>query len=646
MSDTSARRCRIPDSMEQGKSKAPLLQPGRGTLGVVSVGPGGLSGGGRSPQATLGEGPSSPWQAGARVGSGQPPGHPCLQCPFLSKASSPAQQPARQGQSSPWGQSLRDASLALRSFSFPVAFPLSHPACVLCRRAEADPDLCGPKLHHRGIGAHHFCLVSSWGAGFIFATHLPCHMPLISSLSLLQLFASELPREDTEQEGEIRFSAMDIQRAVEQAAQMNCLVCGERGATVACWEMGCNRRFHLPCAVDGECIVRYFPPFRSFCWEHSPQQQEVVAPENTTCLICQGPVEGRTTYGTMVCPACKYAWFHRACIQEQAIRAGISCLQCPLCREQSWFLLEMVHMGIHIPIRPPSWEDNNAYAELYQRHSSCDARECLCPGGREASEPDGPWQLLLCRSCAAECTHRRCSSLGKRHEARWDCDSCAGLGTSSGASSELAGPSTAGPAASRQSPGSVELESSSPSPSSQAALGQALGPEAQETGSPSTSGQMPSGSRQGSPVQDSGRGTDGQQHVLPATPAARRSQGCPEPPHHLRRAGAAPAGSSHRRHPVALHHGKAAGATDLVGPCGCETVPACSIEPKLPKRSPEDAPRAAAHQQYELGGAPAVRLCPGCPSAPEHVPAIAAALQESGHQQHPVAAEHVKEAAL
>ncbi|NXK77622.1 G2E3 ligase, partial [Amazona guildingii] len=203
-----------------------------------------------------------------------------------------------------------------------------------------------------------------------------------------------------------------------------CFVCGEGGATVICWETGCNRRFHLPCAVDGECVTYYLPPYRSFCQEHSPQQEELVTPENTTCLICLDPVEGRTIYGTMVCPACKYAWFHRACIQGQAVCAGIFCFCCPQCRNHDRFLLEMMFMESQVPIRPPSWEDNNMYTDLYQRHSSCDARECLCPGGRGLAEPDRPWQLFLCRSCPAEGMHRRCFNLGKRHEAGWECDSC------------------------------------------------------------------------------------------------------------------------------------------------------------------------------------------------------------------------------
>uniref|UniRef100_A0A672UD53 PHD-type domain-containing protein n=1 Tax=Strigops habroptila TaxID=2489341 RepID=A0A672UD53_STRHB len=105
--------------------------------------------------------------------------------------------------------------------SFLVAFALSPPACVLCLRAEADPDLCGPKLNNQGMRAHHFCLVSSSG----------------------------IHPEGTEQEGQMGFLPEDIRCAVEQV----CFVCGERGATITCQEMGCDRRFHLPCAVEGGC---------------------------------------------------------------------------------------------------------------------------------------------------------------------------------------------------------------------------------------------------------------------------------------------------------------------------------------------------------------------------------------------------------
>ncbi|XP_048171985.1 PHD finger protein 7-like [Corvus hawaiiensis] len=99
----------------------------------------------------------------------------------------------------------------------------------------------------------------------------------------------------------------------------------------------------------------------------------------------------------------------------------------------------MFVMGIRIPFRQPTWEDNDAFAELGERHSWCNARKCLYPGGREEAEEEGPWELLLCSSCAAEGTHRRCSGLTSNTPS-WECDSCAGLGTAPRDEPELNAP--------------------------------------------------------------------------------------------------------------------------------------------------------------------------------------------------------------
>ena len=41
------------------------------------------------------------------------------------------------------------------------------------------------------------------------------------------------------------------------------------------------------------------------------------------------------------------------------------------------------------PGREPTWEDNDAYASLLERHGSCDASHCLYPHGREQAEGEG-----------------------------------------------------------------------------------------------------------------------------------------------------------------------------------------------------------------------------------------------------------------
>eukprot|EP00076_Gallus_gallus_P043441 XP_025008979.1 putative protein TPRXL isoform X1 [Gallus gallus] len=88
----------------------------------------------------------------------------------------------------------------------------------------------------------------------------------------------------------------------------------------------------------------------------------------------------------------------------------------------------MSTMGIQIPARRPLWEDNRMYTSLLERHRRCDARKCLYPRGRRQADLRGPWQLILCSSCAAVGTHRRCSCLSNT-TTTWECDSCAGLGT-------------------------------------------------------------------------------------------------------------------------------------------------------------------------------------------------------------------------
>ncbi|NXQ99288.1 PHF7 protein, partial [Sagittarius serpentarius] len=116
--------------------------------------------------------------------------------------------------------------------------------CTLCGRAEADADICGPKLEKRGLCAHKFCL----------------------------LFANNLFQQRLQGVGLVGFLLEDIRRTVKRAAQQRCFVCGRSGPAITCRETGCDRSFHLPCAVEGGCITQFFGLYRSFCWEHRPEQ--------------------------------------------------------------------------------------------------------------------------------------------------------------------------------------------------------------------------------------------------------------------------------------------------------------------------------------------------------------------------------------
>ncbi|NWY03632.1 G2E3 ligase, partial [Nothoprocta ornata] len=131
-----------------------------------------------------------------------------------------------------------------------------------------------------------------------------------------------------------------------------CYVCGERGATVTCGHKGCKRSFHFPCGREDSCISQFIGLYRSFCREHRPEQTVQAQQDgDTCCLLCLEPVEEKLSFTTMVCPACMHSWFHRDCIQQQALRAGIFCFQCPLCKDSERFLPEMYNMGIRVPVR-------------------------------------------------------------------------------------------------------------------------------------------------------------------------------------------------------------------------------------------------------------------------------------------------------
>ncbi|XP_009996141.1 PREDICTED: G2/M phase-specific E3 ubiquitin-protein ligase-like [Chaetura pelagica] len=233
--------------------------------------------------------------------------------------------------------------------------------CMLCHRAEDDPVRCANRVEHRGIVVHGFCL----------------------------LFANDLYKKGVKVSKWTGFRTTDIHRTIEQAAQKHCFICGKSGASITCQELGCNRSFHLPCSVEGECITQFFHPYRAFCWEHRPQQAVQADPGDTSsCLICLDLVRDRQSYRTLVCPVCKHAWFHRDCIQGQAMSDGFMRFQCPLCRDKVLFRQEMHTMGIRIP-RSLQRHLRAQGPQLPQPSGTRGLLQLSCPGGQQPLQPPG-----------------------------------------------------------------------------------------------------------------------------------------------------------------------------------------------------------------------------------------------------------------
>ncbi|KAM4647871.1 PHD finger protein 7-like, partial [Amazona ochrocephala] len=291
--------------------------------------------------------------------------------------------------------------------------------CGFCKRADCDPEVLGQLCRHDGLCVHENCLYH----------------------------ASGLYQRGADEEGFYGFLFPDIQEALKRVAQKRCCICRQPGASVSCGARRCPRTFHYPCGSERGCVSQFFGEFKSFCWKHRPVQRvRAVQQDQTLCLICQEAVAERPRYDTLVCPTCTSAWFHRRCIQGQALSSALHHFRCPLCQDMSTFQEEMFRLGIKIPDRDAAWEEDGAFADHYQRHSSCDASQCLCPVGREEAEENGPWRMLLCHSCGSRGTHQRCSNLGEEVHS-WECCDCSDTGTASSG----AGPTGTGSLAQRPS---------------------------------------------------------------------------------------------------------------------------------------------------------------------------------------------------
>uniref|UniRef100_A0A8D2DR68 G2/M phase-specific E3 ubiquitin-protein ligase n=1 Tax=Sciurus vulgaris TaxID=55149 RepID=A0A8D2DR68_SCIVU len=221
----------------------------------------------------------------------------------------------------------------------------------------------------------------------------------------------------------------DIRKEVNRASKLKCCVCKKNGASIGCVAPRCKQSYHFPCGLQRECIFQFTGNFASFCWKHRPVQ--IIASNNYSdslpCTICLEYIEPVPTYNILRSPCCKNAWFHRDCLQVQAINAGVFFFRCTICSNSDTFQKEMLRMGIHIPEKDASWElEENAYQDLLQHYERCDVRRCRCKEGREYNAPDSKWEIKRCQCCGSSGTHLACSSL-RSWEQNWECLECRGI---------------------------------------------------------------------------------------------------------------------------------------------------------------------------------------------------------------------------
>uniref|UniRef100_A0A8C0XNE7 G2/M phase-specific E3 ubiquitin-protein ligase n=1 Tax=Castor canadensis TaxID=51338 RepID=A0A8C0XNE7_CASCN len=273
-------------------------------------------------------------------------------------------------------------------------------ACVFCRKNDDCPNKYGEKKTNEkwNLTVHYYCLLMSSG----------------------------IWQRGKEEEGVYGFLIEDIRKEVNRASKLKCCVCKKNGASIGCVAPRCKRSYHFPCGLQRECIFQFTGNFASFCWKHRPVQ--IITSNNyrdsLPCTICLEFIEPIPSYSILRSPCCKNAWFHRDCLQVQAINAGVFFFRCTICNNSDIFQKEMLKMGIHIPEKDASWElEENAYQELLQHYERCDVRRCRCKEGRDYNAPNSKWEIKRCQCCGSSGTHLACSSL-RSWEQNWECLEC------------------------------------------------------------------------------------------------------------------------------------------------------------------------------------------------------------------------------
>lgn len=276
-----------------------------------------------------------------------------------------------------------------------------EPACKLCGYAENNALEYGEKITdpESGITAHYYCLI----------------------------FSSGLCQQGNDSEGLYGFLPDDIIKESKRASRLKCMLCKQKGAAIGCNLTSCRRKFHLPCGIKLHCLFQFQGNFPSFCAEHRPVQLEArgrADSEPQTCVLCLEVIDDLSSFDALCSASCCDTFFHRSCIQQQALHSGLFFFRCPICNNNEKFQAEMLRMGIHIPERDASWErDENAFQDLLIQYQRCDIKRCQCAMGRDYNKANSKWEVTRCDCCGAAGTHLACAGL-KSNQTDWFCYGC------------------------------------------------------------------------------------------------------------------------------------------------------------------------------------------------------------------------------
>jgi len=252
----------------------------------------------------------------------------------------------------------------------------------------------------------------------------------VSAHFLCLLFSSGLEQKGDDSDGIEGFLIGDIMKEVRRGSRLRCSFCRKKGATVGCAEKKCKKKYHPICGQEQGCLFQYFDEFKSFCKDHRRIEDLNLCKidvGNASCSICQEEIEFKDPFKILWVPCC-HSYFHKNCIQCQAISAGDEHLRCANCNNGPEFMEKLKVSGIYIPEQDASWEQEGRFEDVDKEIILvCSARSCSCPNEDGRSFHDGgggPWEIVICESCGSEAIHKKCASLNKTLAKSWNCGTC------------------------------------------------------------------------------------------------------------------------------------------------------------------------------------------------------------------------------
>lgn len=219
---------------------------------------------------------------------------------------------------------------------------------------EVDDTLYGPFMAQGGIRCHYFCM----------------------------LFSFDLLANGCDIKDMAGFIVEDVKESVKRlkSKDSKCCYCKEANPAAVCCNKSCRKRFHVPCGMKNNALMRFFGAFETFCDVHAKRmiQRDELPAQDASCGICFDPLGDYNPVSCFRPPCCiervkekergKAYWFHYRCAMEGARTLGyhFNCYSYSCGKHDEEAKQGYLDHGIYLPKRDALYEDGIHFQKLDQ----------------------------------------------------------------------------------------------------------------------------------------------------------------------------------------------------------------------------------------------------------------------------------------